>query len=56
MRNWNRYLNGALFGMVGEYLYRVEVSLFPIVLIILIGLLIILIGLLIIFDLLFLDK
>lgn len=36
MKNFNRYYLGAVFGMCGEYLYRVEVSIYPIIIMILI--------------------
>ena len=40
MTNFNRYLLGILFGMIGEYLYRVDVNKVAIILIFFIGMII----------------
>ncbi len=36
MNNILRYINGAIFGMCCEYLYRVTISIYPIIIMILI--------------------
>ena len=40
LKNANRYLRGAMFGMLGEYIYRVDCSVTPVVLLVLLGVII----------------
>lgn len=40
MKNIRRYIHGILVGMIGEYLFRVEFNIFPLIIIILMGILV----------------